>query len=832
MPAYHDHLLQPHSMPDSAELDQAIAIACQRIAPSWPLDRMIAVSPYWHQIDRPFSQIAKEQADLAGSPMSLPLHFYRQRWQAQQIQRQHLQQALQEQSSELTAEQALQALTQQEVAPVAAPLLVDMYDQAREQQHQPPWQEAITHQIGQYCAAYFDRDLSDWRAGQQQPLYQGWRDTLRHDHSIALLMHTPHLTSSVQTLATEPRQQILQGLTQLHIAPGQWSRFLEVLLLRISGWASRCAYLAWQAARDGTQDDTLLQLLAIRLSWECLVDDGIRLSGSAWQQWNTRWQQHFQQQHPHLEVRQLWQRAHEISYQQQLYAKLRSAERAARPCNGHATDKRMHLQAVFCIDVRSEVFRRHLEAQSTTIQTLGFAGFFGLPIAYTPLGTQATRPQLPGLLAPSWEITDSCGVPGRDLELRQKRQHALQKIFSWQPFNQLPASAFTLVETLGLSYLATLIRRTLADYRPLPATPSPGLNQQQAASLSPRLAGSLAQRVELASTLLQSMNLSKGLAPWVLLVGHGSQTRNNPQHAALECGACCGQNGSVNARALAALLNDPTVRSGLAEQAIHIPPDTRFIAALHNTTTDEVSLYDTQQLDLTNDPSLRKIQDQLNQAGAATRQERAAGLGLAALATEPARLHRALRQRANDWAQTRPEWGLANNAAFLIAPRWLSRQLDLEGRCFLHEYDHTRDTDGTGLEQIMTAPMLVTHWINMQYFASTVDNHRYGSGNKTLHNVVGGRIGLFEGNGGDLRTGLALQSVHDGQDWRHDPLRLTVVIAASQAAIERVLKHHPEVQALVDNQWLYLVHWQSGTLARYTQGQWRTTTYAEDGGSR
>lgn len=62
---------------------------------------------------------------------------------------------------------------------------------------------------------------------------------------------------------------------------------------------------------------------------------------------------------------------------------------------------------------------------------------------------------------------------------------------------------------------------------------------------------------------------------------------------------------------------------------------------------------------------------------------------------------------------------------------------------FLHEYQPGA-IEGQLLTQIMTAPMLVTHWINMQYFASTVDNRRFGSGNKTLHNVVGGNIGLLK----------------------------------------------------------------------------------------
>jgi len=40
----------------------------------------------------------------------------------------------------------------------------------------------------------------------------------------------------------------------------------------------------------------------------------------------------------------------------------------------------------------------------------------------------------------------------------------------------------------------------------------------------------------------------------------------------------------------------------------------------------------------------------------------------------------------------------------------------------------------------MTAPMLVTHWINWQYHASTCDPVRLGSGNKLLHNVVGASL--------------------------------------------------------------------------------------------
>lgn len=125
----------------------------------------------------------------------------------------------------------------------------------------------------------------------------------------------------------------------------------------------------------------------------------------------------------------------------------------------------------------------------------------------------------------------------------------------------------------------------------------------------------------------------------------------------------------------------------------------------------------------------------------------------------------------------------------------------------------------------MTAPMVVTHWINMQYNLSVTDNVRFGSGNKALHNVVGGRLGVFEGNGGDLRIGLALQSVHDGKQWMHEPLRLSVFIAAPEEAIDAVLAKHDTVRQLVEGEWLFLFRMGETPedITRWQSGHWVAT---------
>jgi hypothetical protein len=302
--------------------------------------------------------------------------------------------------------------------------------------------------------------------------------------------------------------------------------------------------------------------------------------------------------------------------------------------------------------------------------------------------------------------------------------------------------------------------------------------------------------------ILRAMSMTDNFARLVLLTGHGSTTVNNPHATGLDCGACAGQTGEASARVVAALLNQPAVRKGLRERGIAIPDDTWFLAALHDTTTDDVRLFDTDDVPKELEQDVMQLRQWLEQAGDLTRLQRAALLGIG---DQPDRaIERDIRQRSRDWSQVRPEWALANNAAFIAAPRARTEDMDLGGRAFLHEYDWQNDQDFQILELIMTAPMVVANWINMQYYGSVVDNKRFGSGNKVLHNLVGGAIGVLEGNGGDLRVGLPMQSLHDGKRWMHEPLRLSVFIAAPEAAMDDIIERHELVRQLVENGWLHL----------------------------
>ncbi|WP_296902374.1 YbcC family protein [Polaromonas sp.] len=818
-------------IPDwEGQIQAACAQACQTIAPAWPLDRAIAVNPHWSRIGMPVRQVAARMAVLGGIQVFPTRQSQRQAWDAGRISAADLEHALAKVSGSVAALTKAQCLETLHTAPKVAqlPLLIEVLDNDPKRHTRLSWRQAITHQVSQTCAAYFDEHQADWQPERSEGLYAFWLDTLQHDHGIGMLMGLPKLGQALQALPRTPQDAERSVLQRLGLPQAMWADYLEAVLLTVNGWASWCAYLGWQARLDGGEDPHLRELLAIRLAWSAILLEckGNATHSPAFTALQREWSRApalLKEAEDALLVDEVWQVALEVGYQRTLVHKLTGATRAS------AAAQDIEVQAAFCIDVRSEPIRRALESVWPAIQTIGFAGFFGLPVAYTPLATQARRPQLPGLLAPGAEVADSIVssiqvAQGADAALQNDARRARLDRFGltdqWLAASRWPGAAFSFVEAAGIGYLGKLGQWLNPAKAARARDDLDGLPVRYRPLCRPQLAGlNVDAKISVAAKVLHAMGLDRKLAPLVLLVGHGSQSINNAHAAALDCGACCGQTGEVNARSLALLLNEAAVRQGLQGQGIAVPQETVFVAALHNTTTDEIEGFDLDLLPPAARARWDRLQSVFASGGDQVRRERAPKLGLDPGAAPSALLDQ-LRIRANDGAQTRPEWGLAGNAAFVIAPRERSRGVDLGGRSFLHDYDANQDTDGSVLELLMTAPMLVTHWINWQYNASTCDPLHMGSGNKVLHNVVGGHIGVFEGNGGDLRIGLSRQSLHDGKRWMHEPLRLTVVIDAPQTAIEAVIRKHAVVQQLLNNGWLYLWRFDQAGLLQYELDDW------------
>jgi uncharacterized protein YbcC (UPF0753/DUF2309 family) len=805
--------------PMPAALTRAIEAACGRIAPAWPLDRQIAVNPFWGFIDRPLERTAAELAVLSGAHLLMPRAWYREQWRAQRITERHLATAIARTASPHHVADLVALLdgSAESAPPPRLALVTDAIDAGRDLGHAPSWSEYVVRHISQSCAACFDEGQAQWTPARDAGLYPLWRELGGHDSGPNFLMGLAGFREAVRRLPDDARVLIAEAVSELEIPAEAQERYFTALLCSVGGWAAVCAFRRWDARLTGRDDDQLVHLLAVRLAWELVL---ARLGDRT--VLTPRWRDAIAAWTPaalpvSVGAQQDWVVHHalEIAYQEEVARALATTDPAAHRAEAPSA------QVVCCIDVRSEVFRRALEQAAPSIQTLGFAGFFGLPIAYEPLGG-VPRAQLPGLLAPAMVVADA--GPHRATAL-DRATNAAGFAHAVKGLARTPGSAFSFVEAAGLGWVASLIRDGFALGRPSgdslrgPASRTDGLRPELVRDTGSCEPVALAARIDLAAGSLRGMSLTADFAPLLVLLGHGATTENNPQAAGLHCGACGGQTGEVNARAAAALLNDPDVRDGLRTRGIYLA-GTHVVPGLHDTTTDEVTLYDLERTPASHRAAVEALEAACRRAGLAARRERADALGLAGC--PDAGLDDAVRRRGNDWSEVRPEWGLAGNAAFIVAPRERTRGIHLHGRSFLHEYRWAQDEEFSVLEAIMTAPMIVTHWINMQYYASTVDPLRYGSGNKVLHNVVGGRLGVMEGAGGDLRIGLAFQSVHDGTAWRHEPLRLSVFLEAPAAAIDAIIAKHSLLQDLVGHRWLFLhqIEPASGTVSQWTPTGW------------
>ncbi len=813
-----------NSTPAPASVADAIAAACDRIAPTWPLDQFIAVNPYWGWRSSSVVDAAARLGALAGTALTMPHSWFREERAADRLGVAHLAAAAIDLGDPALAAKARAVLDQpheQQPSVIARMALVtDVRDLASESWPGQSWSDHVTHQISQHCAAHFDRGQGSWHPDEGVGLFTGWRIQLSASRGVRWERGRSWARGQLAALPVEPDAAIEVMLGSLHVPDEGREAYLTSLLLAVNGWAAWSAYARWQARLVGEDDHLIVDLLAIRLAWEWLLRNDADDQAAPWDDWADSWAStHDLTAGIADEQRIDWvlQIALERTYQGEIIRGLGTA--------GTPRPQLPVAQAVFCIDVRSEVFRRALESVAPDVHTRGFAGFFGLPISYTPAGSALTRPQLPGLLAPAFDVSETA-VNGADrAAMTEERSATLGNRRRWTSFRSAPSSVFSFVESMGLLYGPKLVNDSLPHIHAPSKWEHDGLTAGSREGLRPRLSlvhDDPAAAATIADKVLRGMGLIDGFAPVVLLCGHGGQTANNPHAAGLDCGACGGQTGEVNARVLADLLNSVPVRSHLESLGIDVPSTTWFVPALHNTTTDEVQLFDLELLPETKRVDVDQLQRWLTAAGGRARAERAGSLGLGHLTQRPEQLKKAMRQRANDWSQVRPEWGLAGNAAFVVAPRWRTRHMNLGGRSFLHDYEWQLDTDLSVLTLIMTAPMVVTNWINMQYLASTVDNRRYGSGNKVLHNVVGGRIGVFEGNGGDLRIGLAMHALHDGHTLRHPPLRLSVFIEAPRDGIDAVIRAHAVVRDLVANGWLHLLRIEpsTGEVERWTPHGW------------
>lgn len=644
----------------------------------------------------------------------------------------------------------------------------------------PQEMEIVNIETIKWLQPYFDEGQSTISMPfRENGLYQAWRKLALYDDKLFrnnIQQHRDFLCE----LPEMPEQAIATCLMSLGIDKKESEQFLTLLLTTLPGWA---AYIKYRTEWGGlkihhTPSITQVDYIAVRLIITSLL-----------------WPQ----------ARKLlnWHRLGLKTSQVNPLKKIQIAEKAYRlpllkklslqPIQAPHTPE---AQIVFCIDVRSEPFRRALESTGN-YQTLGFAGFFGIPVKVTDVVTGDSNPSCPVLISPKHEVKESPRTEEGCLSDQKgyERLTTLKQLY--QSTKYTFTTPFALVEALGFfsgvwmgfrTFFPNLASRFKNLFSNMIRPP-----QELESSLNNI---TIQEQCAYAESALRMMGFTQHFAPLVVLCGHGSTTQNNAYATALDCGACGGQHGGSNARILAAIMNRVEVRTQLAKNGINIPENTCFIAAEHNTTTDEITLYNVK-----NNPQIHKLKTDLLKARGVNNLIRLRKLRKNVKALK---MISDISIRAQDWAQIRPEWGLARNSAFIVAPRDITFSLDLDGRCFLHSYNYKEDPQGSFLATILTAPMVVAHWINMQYLFSTIDNVAYGSGSKITKNITG-KIGIMQGNASDLMTGLPLQSVYSSDtEPYHETLRLMTVVFAPRCMLDKVIHQQPVLKKLFGNNWVQI----------------------------
>lgn len=822
-----------------ADIRALVTLAAQTVAPLWPLDSAIAVNPLSGFEEQPFEEALPAATALFGARASLPLAQWRAIMAEGRIDAVALRKVV------------VEALGGFEVA--FAPLGPDInaYNLLLARltdlpvASEPAIRRTLSPELAvlaRWLAAFFDPARSLRLEGQQRGLYPCLAAALRHDPELRRLTDRAG-AALIANAPADPLDLIAIVLQRAGVAEADRLPWLQAHVASLPGWAG---HLRWRnehgpAAVAHKTPATLTDLIALIALVRSAAGSSTAaanapapeaspqvvevallahfgLAANAPETWDDAARASLARVAAMTEAQLglLFQQAAEASYLADLAPRLeaaavRRAEDTPRPA----------AQMVFCIDVRSEPMRRAIEAAGA-IETFGYAGFFGLPIAVQPACSAPERNQLPVLLSPAHVVPERAS-----LGLEAQASAVLARHASLDDARRMldaakgGAAGFATAEATGPVAAIAMLARTLAPrlsdslrrrvigdrgtlFSPVASNDH---NHDHAHGMG------LDQKIGYAAGMFRLTGMGPAMARLVVLTGHGGCTTNNAFAASLDCGACGGHPGGPNARLMASILNESPVRAGLAAQGLIVPEDTWFIAAQHDTTRDMIEIFDRHLVPATHLPDLASLIETVQHAGSQCRTERARALGRSA---------DDLLTGAAHWAEVRPEWGLSGNAAFIVGPRALTSGIDLGSSAFLHSYDWQKDEDGSALTTILTAPMIVAQWINCQYLFSTIDNEVLGAGDKATQNVIGG-FGVVQGGGGDLCTGLPRQSLmrDDGVPY-HTPRRLTVIVQAPLQRVQDIVMAHDSVGRLVENGWVNLVvldPWKH-KMHRWLRGDW------------
>ena len=434
------------------QVQESIKRAYNRIAPVWPLENSVAVNPYFGLSDMSFDQAANALKQRVDIKLYMPINFYLKHIQEREITQADIQQALDKKHKEQTVSDFLSKLNNLKDKEKLAYTVLEMV----EQQFGKEFSEVMIKHTSEWLAGYFR--TSDKKSGNQ--LFREWRRYAEID-LFPELSGIKGFRNMVKNVPETFTMAIFSGLEKLNIPEHKVESYLHAVLLKLLGWSSYCAGVDWQNKLYGGDTNCIQALLAILVTWESIILKTHPSFHSAWEKTVSKLDE--QENDSTLVAQSILQDAFDFSFQRKLRNKF-SNQAGKQKLN---TSKRPKAQMVFCIDVRSELYRRNLETINTNIETIGFAGFFGFPVKYTPINHEKGKNQCPVLIPSGPQVFETTQ---RAKDFKKIKQSILGKgrvKTAWTAFKSNAVSSYSFVSPLGVFYLPKLISDSLGWTSPV-----------------------------------------------------------------------------------------------------------------------------------------------------------------------------------------------------------------------------------------------------------------------------------------------------------------------------------------------------------------------------
>lgn len=626
-------------------------------------------------------------------------------------------------------------------------------------------------------SSYLDQGLRRWNDVTEDSLWEWFRNFVEHSFQFKSESFYKVKNDSAQWASKSAKEVIVEILDKKYSNASDKYFYIKSLLFHFKGWSGMVHLLESNPALFPLQQKSvsLVDWLAILILVEAKINPSTLDLDSE--------KRFLRQQAINTHLNTIKNK--EISFYKSVLSQLKEriskrkiAEKTA------AQDAKPLAQIFFCIDDREESFRRILEQINPKIETLGTVGFFGIDVAIKSFNQLIFQPFCPPVIKPRKKA----------IEKAKHSSSSLRHFFTY--FNH---TRFTLFEPLlillgPLFYLISLSVRSSHPgfYYRLKnrILKSPAKDNGYEYAFLPGLSYSTPEKAQIVRDILKSAGLKNNFAPIVMMMAHGASTTNNPFQKSYGCGACSGQSGFPNAKFFCQFANEVDVRNELKKSGYVIPDETLFIAAHHDTCSDQIHIADT-KLDKQQEFILNQLKSDFDEA-----LEQNTRLRFKRFGVNP---NDSAVQRSLDWSQPRPEYGHSNVALAIFGPRYLTNGLDLDRRAFLVSYDPTSDEDGSELEYVILNALPVCANINLDYFTSRAFPDAFGSGSKLPMNVASG-IGLMTGSKSDLKIGLAKQMVD-----QHEALRLLSFVFCERDHLLKIVSSSPRLNNLINNEWIHLV---------------------------